>query len=449
MAVYLVLSNLPLPAGLTPEGLRAIAFMIAAVILWVFEVVPVAVSSGLLVLLTGLLQIVPTKDAMANFMIPTVLFVFSAFIIATCFIKTGLGNRVSLVVSAMFGNRADRVLLSFMLPTTIISAVLADIPTAIIFAGIAYPLLVKNGCEPGRSNFGKAMMVGIPMAAAIGGIGTPAGSGLNVLSMSLLKSTAQVEINFLQWTAIGLPVAVVLTLVAWWILVKFYPPEMETIAGLEDIARARRELGPMTTQEKKFLVIFGLALVLWFTQPWTKIDLAVVAICAATLFFLPGIDLLSWDDVKGRIGWDALMLIGASNSLAMALWNTQAATWLATTLLGGLATMGLITALLVVVSFGIFSHLILPVASAALAVTIPVVSVLATQMGVNPAIFVIPLGFTASCVFLMPLDPIPLTTYQYRYWTFPDMIKPGFWVSLVWIVLLVIAMYLAQAVGII
>ncbi|ADU51966.1 anion transporter [Thermaerobacter marianensis DSM 12885] len=449
VAVYLILSHLPLPSGLTPEGLRAIAFMVAALILWMFEVVPLAVSSALLVLLMGPLKIVPNKDAMANFMTPTLLFILSAFIVATCFIKVGLGNRVSLLVSGMFGNRPDRVLLSFMLPTAAVSTVLTDIPTAVIFSSIAYPLLVKNGCEPGRSNFGKAMMLGIPMAAAIGGIGTPAGSGLNVLAISLLKSTAQVEINFIQWTVIGLPLAMVLTLVAWWILLRFYPPEMETIAGLEDIARTRQDQGAITKQEKMFLIIFGAALVLWFTQPWNKIDLAVVAICAATLFFLPGIDLLTWDDVKGRISWDVLMLLGAANSLAMALWNTKAATWIANSLLGGLAPAGVITALLVVVSFGIFSHLVLPVAGATLAVTIPVLSGLAVKMGINPALFAIPLGFTASCVFLVPLDPIPLTTYHYRYWTFPDMIKPGFVVSLVWIVLLVIEMYVAATFGLV
>lgn len=446
---FILIVKLPTPQGLTPQGQRALAYMVAAIILWVFEVIPIAVSSALLVMLMGLLKVYPLKDAMASFMYPTILFIFSAFIIANAFINTGLGRRISLRVSAIFGQSSDRVLLSFMLPTALISTVLADIPTSIIFASIAYPLLQKNGCEPGKSRFGTAVMIGIPIAAAIGGFGTPAGSGLNVQSIDLLRSTAGVSINFLQWSVIGLPLAIILTLIAWYIILKVYPPEFKHVKGLEDLDKDRQELGSLNAAEKKFIAIFSITLILWFTQPWTKIDTAVVAIVTAAIFFLPGIDILRWDDVKGKIGWDALFLLGAANSLAMAIWQQKGATWLANTVLGGLAGAGVLTILFAVVAFGIFSHLLVPVGGAVVAVAIPVLAALAHNTGLNPALLAIPIGFTASCVFLLPLDPIPLTTYQYKYWTFWDMMKPGFIIALVWLVLMVFAMYAATLIGII
>lgn len=67
----------------------------------------------------------------------------------------------------MFGNKAKLVLLSVMLGTCLVSMFLADIPTALIFFGICSPLLEKNSCEPGKSNFGKALMLGIPVGAAL------------------------------------------------------------------------------------------------------------------------------------------------------------------------------------------------------------------------------------------------------------------------------------------
>lgn len=449
IAVYVFLTSLPSPAGLTPHAQKALALMVSAVITWIFEVIPIGISAPLFVMLMGFLGIVPMKDAMANFMIPTIFFIMATFIIAAGFIGSGLGNRISLMVSSLFGSRADRVLLSFMLPTTVVSSVLADIPTAVIFSGIAYTLLKKNDCTPGKSNFGKAMMVGIPIAAAIGGIGTPAGSGINVLALSLLKNTAKVEINFLQWTAIGFPMAILLTLAAWYIINKMIPSEFEHVKGLEDVAQARKDLGPLTNQEKKFMAVFGITLALWFTQPWNHLDAAVVAIITAAVFFLPGINLTTWDEVKGKIGWDVLLLVGAANSIAMAIFNLKGAAWLANSVLGGMEGAGVIALLLAVSAFGIFSHLIIPVATAVLAVAIPVLSVLAVKIGVNPAILVIPIAFSASCVFLLPLDPIPLTTFEYKYWKFWDMMKPGFFISLVWIVLLVIFMYGANVVGLI
>lgn len=447
ICVYFILSSLPTPEGLTVNGQKALALMIAAIIIWMFEVIPIGISAPLMVMLMGFLEIVPMKDAMSNFMIPTIFFIMAALIIAAGFVESGLGNRLSLTVSTLFGSKSDRVLLSFMLSTALVSTVLVDIPTAVIFSGIAYSLLKKNNCTPGKSNFGKAMMIGIPIASAIGGIGTPAGSGINIMALSLLKDTANVEINFLQWTVIGFPMAIILTIAAWYIVLKTFPPEFEKVEGLDDVAQERRNLGPLSIYEKKFVGIFSITLLLWFTQPLTHLDPAVVAIVTASIFFLPGINLTTWDNVKGKIGLDALFLIGAANSISMAIYHLKGAEWLANSVLGGITGASILVLLLVASAFGIFSHLILPVAAAVLAVVIPVLSVMATTIGVNPAILVLPIAFTASCVFLLPLDPIPLVTYGYKYWKFWDMMKPGFVISLVWIVLLVIFMYFYNSIG--
>ncbi|MDV3428101.1 MAG: anion permease [Bacillota bacterium] len=446
--VYLGLTSLPAPAGLTANGQKALALMVVAVIAWVSEVIPIGVSSMFLTMMLAGLKIVTVKEAMANFMITTVVFIFAAFIIAAAFIGTGLGNRISLIVSSIFGNKSDRVLLSFMLPTAIISTVLVDIPTAIIFSGMAYTLLKKNNCMPGKSNFGKSVMVGIPIAAAIGGIGTPAGSGLNLLAVNLIKSSANIEVNFLQWSVIGIPMAMVLTIVAWLIIKTMYPAEFKVVQGLDDTKSELKKLGAMTKDEKKFSAIFILTLILWFTQPITKLDTALVAVGSASVLFLPGINLCTWENVKGKIAIDVLFLVGASNALAMAIVSTKAAAWISSTFLGGLAGMGVFALLLAVTAFGIFSHVLIPAGSAVLAIAIPVLSILATKIGVSPIALALPVAFTASCVFLMPLDPIPLTTYDYKYWKMWDMIKPGIFISLAWILINAVFMYAAQLIGI-
>lgn len=448
-AVYFILTSLSTPEGLTENGQKAIALMLVAIILWVSEVIPIGVSSILLLVIPNLLGIEPMGDTLSNFMIPTVIFIYSAFNIAQALTGSGLGNRISLIVSSLFGTKPDRVLLSFMLPTTILSMVLLDIPTALILGGLAYALLQKNNCKPGESNFGKAMMVGIPVAAAIGGIGTPAGSGLNILTINLLENTAGVQINFLQWSVIGIPMALILTFIAWFVIKKMYPAEIDRVEGLDDVKQELKELGPLSTKEKKFSAIFIVTLILWFTSPFTGINATVVAIITAGVFYLPGIELATWDRAKKTVGWDSLFLVGAANSLAMMLVSTGASEWIANTFLGGLSDAGIIVLLFAVSAFGVLTHLIVPVANAVLAVAIPICAVLAAKAGINPAYLVLPIGFTASDVFLLPLDPIPLTTYNYGYWKMPDMIKPGVVISLFWIVANVIFMLGAQLLNII
>lgn len=446
---YIIMANIAPPAGLSVEGWKALALMICCVFIWVTEPIPIGISSCFLMFLPAMLNICSTNSVLANFGIATMFFVLGALIIAKVFIDTGLGYRISLYITPMFGPKSNMVLLALMLCGCLISTVLVDIPTAIILAGIAYPLLKDSGCEPGKSNFGKAVMIGIPISTAIGGIGTPAGSGLNILTINLLNNIAGVEISFLQWTAVGLPIAIVLLFVAWFVITLVYKPEVETVAGLDNIKAKRQELGPMTKDEKKFLVIFLVVMVLWFTQSMTKIETAFASLLAVCVFFLPGVDLMDWDRAKSAISWDSILLIGSANALAMILSTQGTAAWLADGILGGLAGASLFVLLIVITAFGIFSHLLVPVANAVLAVCVPIAVVLAESIGVNPLYLVLPLGFTASAVFIIPLDPIPLTTYGYGYWKLPEMAKPGLIISLIWIPVCAVFILLGKSIGII
>ena len=463
LATYFIINGLPNSnAGLTPEQIQALkdqgqvvltaqgqqvlALMVAVILAWIFEVVPIGIASVFALFMIPTLGLAKTPWAMQNFAIPTIFFIMCSFCFANGFIKTGLGYRISLTVSTMFGKSPGRILLSFMVATGVVSMFLADIPTAIVFGSIAYPILQKNNCEPGKSKWGMAMMMGIPMSAAIGGIGTPAGSGLNVLALDLLRSTSGIEVNFVQWAALGVPVALILIFVNWYVLMLFCKPELSHVEGLDDIKAEKAKLGKMSTAELKFCIIFALTVLGWVTSVWTKIPIYVTAVVFATVLFLPGINIIEWVETRKGIGWEVLLLVGASNALAKLMMMHGADKWIASAI--DLTGMSLFAMIFVVVAFGVFSHLILPVGNAALAVCIPVIAVLAQSAGVNPALLIIPMGFCASCVFLIPVDPIPLTTYQYGYWRMIDMMKPGWVVSAIWVVVLTVFAYLAGVIGI-
>lgn len=446
VALYFILTNITTPAGLSIEGQKSIALMLVAIFWWVFEIIPVGISTLLFTMLLGALKIIPTGQAMGNFFSDTLVFILSSLVIGKVFIDIDLGKRISLYLSTLFGKKSKMVLLSFMLPTSIVSTILVDIPTAIIFGSIAYEILQQNNCTPEKSNFGKTMMMGIPIAAALGGFGTPAGSGINVLSINLMKQVAGVELTFAQWTMIGFPMAMILTIVAWFVLIKLYPPEFEEVQGLDNVKEERKNLPPLNSNHYKFIVIFALTVICWFTG---FLPVPLASIIASSLFFLPGINLVSWEEMNASIPWSVMLLIGASQSLGMAIYETGGAEWIANTLLSDIGSTSTVVLLLIITSFGIFSHLILPVASAVLTVCIPVLTILAQANGIPVSMVVLPIAFTASCVFLLPLDPIPLTTIEYGYWKIYEMPIPGFIISIVWIIVNVIAILVANSFGII
>ena len=227
--LYVVCSRMTPPEGLSVEGWRAIVLMVCAIITWVTEFIPIGISSCLLLFIPGLTGVQTTNVIMQNFGITTIFFMLSSGIIARAFIDCGLGYRISLYITPMLGKKSRMVLLSFMICSAVISTVLADIPTTIILSGIGYTLLKENGCLPGKSRFGRSMMMGIPIAACLGGFATPVGSGINVLCINLLKNIAGQDVTFLQWTLIGAPLAVVLTLLAWFILSVLVKPEIDEV----------------------------------------------------------------------------------------------------------------------------------------------------------------------------------------------------------------------------
>lgn len=448
LVIYFIVSSLPVSGTLTPEGLKAIALMIVVVICWITEAIPIAIASILFMFLQHIIGVMAMGPAVQNFATPTVIFVLSSFFLAFALAESGFSKRISMKLTVLSAGSPTKAIFYLMAATAILSTVISDVPATAAFFPIGLALIEKNNCKFGTSNFAKAMLIGIPFAALIGGVATPAGSSLNVLSLSLLKSAANIDVSFLTWSAIGIPVVIIMTPIAWFLMTKIFPSEIDKLVGIEDIEKEYAALGGMSAKEKKFITIFVLLLITWFTESIHKVPLPISTTIGAAVFFLPGIDLLTWNGTKNRIGWDTILLIGAANSLGTTLWKTGAAPWIAESVLGGLTSASAFTVILVVVIFTVLIHLLVPVNPAIVSILVPTLAALATTAGLNPAFLVVPMGFTVSAAFLLPLDPVPLITYQANYYKMSDYFKAGWPVSIAWTIIITAAMLiLARPMG--
>ena len=327
VAVVTVL--LPTPDGLTPGGKNLIGVFAVALILWVTEGIPIAVTSLLVIVLQWLLQIATPVAAIAGFMTPVFFFVLTMFCIAEVVVGSGLARRFAVALLTRSGNDSRRVVLAFMVGTSTISTIMSDVPAAAIWMSMALPLLARINAVPGQSSFGKALMIGIPFASFIGGVATPAGSSINILALFQIEQFGKVQVSFLQWMGLGIPMWLILTPIAWWVLMRCYPPELPTIGDPEELRQERRALGRLTTSEKKVIGLLSAMLVLWIASSWVRaIDTTMVAMAGAVAMFLPGINLLTWPRAQRSIGWDALMLIGGVTSLGAAAGSTGLAKYL-------------------------------------------------------------------------------------------------------------------------
>ena len=441
---------LPTPEGLPPEAHRMAALFAGVIVLWSTEALPIAVTSLLALALQplfGLTSLVagrpPTTGAIfgaavSNFMSSVFFFVLVMFAIAFAWVKTGLARRFALWMITRAGTDARRTVYVFMIGTGLISMVVSDVPSAAIFMAIAVGILDKLELRPG-SRFGRVVMIGIPVAALIGGVGTPAGSSINLLGLIMIEQGGGARVPFLHWMAIGIPMVVILLPLAAWVLLKFFPPEITSIGDLGEIREELRELGPISRNERKVLGIMGAMLTLWILSTWfPAFDTFLVAVVGAVVMFLPGIGLFSWKEVQDATGWDTLLMIGGVTSLGQASSQTGLATWLAESVLGGLQDWNVVALIAAVSAFTVVIHLMLPIAPVINAVMIPPIMVLGTAAGVNPALYALPVIFTASCAFLLPLDAVPLITYSRGYYRMFDMLLPGLVISAAWVVVMTV-----------
>ncbi len=434
LILFFVFHYLPTPEGLSIEGKIAISLMICAIIMWCTEVIPILVSCTLFVVLQPLVGIAKLSESLATFANPVVFFVFGMFCFSLALQRCGLSERIALWISIKSKGDTHYLLLYLMIFGCIASAFIADIPVIAMLAPIALLIINSNNCDP-CGNFSKALLLGLPLSCLIGGIGTPMGSGMNVMSIQFLKDIAKIDINFVEWTFIGFPSAIIITPLSWFVLIKLYPPEIRQIPNLEEIKKSYFTKGSLTKEEKIFVLLLLINIIFWFTEPFHKIPIAIMAVLGGCLFFMPGIELLDWEYTRNKISWEALFINGATCSLGMLMWHTGAASWIGESLLGNFLNFSNIGLILCVSLFTVLVHLIIPNNPALVAVFSPVVITLALSKGINPALLAIPLGFCASAALLLPIDPVPLITYQYGYYRIFDWFKLGIFVMFIWIII--------------
>jgi sodium-dependent dicarboxylate transporter 2/3/5 len=142
------------------------------------------------------------------------------------------------------------------------------------------------------------------------------------------------------------------------------------------------------------------------------------------------------------------MMAGAVATLGAASTSSGLAQWLVDVSLGNMSAFPVVVVLALISIFTVLIHLMLPVSPVINAIMIPPIMLLAVQAGVNPALYALPVVFTASCAMLIPLDPVPLLTFSKGYYTMFEMFKPGAVISIVWVIVMTaILLIVGPAIG--
>lgn len=444
LAVMMIIYWLPVPPPLykgteaiqlTFHGKAVMAVLIFAVILWMTEAIPFSVTALSLLIILHLMNVADFKKlvqlGLGN---SVILFLLGAIGISAALTVSGFAHRIMLMVLSRVGTRTDRIVLAFIGIGTALSMWVTDMAVAAMLLPLGVGILQSAGCKPLQSNFGRALMIGIVWGALIGGTATPAGCGPNILAMDFVRKLANMQVTFPQWMAVGVPGALMMAPVGWFILMKIFPPEMKEIpVRLDKIKEDLKNLGPLNRKEKNTMAVFFLAVFLWVFGPFltsitgVKIPEDYVALLAFLLLFMPGLRVFdSWKDAQKEIDWGGLLLIAGGISAGMMLAETGAARYVAWGILSGAGDLHPIIRVLIVVVMVEFLKIFFSSNSVTGAVVMPLIIALALDLGMNAWILAGPAGIASSMAFIMVTSsPTNVIPYSAGYFSITDFAKAG------------------------
>lgn len=426
------------PAGLTYAGLLSLSILAAGIVLWICETLPSAITGLLLMVLVPIYGVMDMTNAFKSFGNVSVFFIIATFSIPIILSKTKIPDKIVAKMLKWAGTNSEKLVLGFLLCTATLSTIVSNTPDALMFLGLSYPILKAVNAKPGSSNLGKCLMIGIPIAAMVGGFGTPAGTNINILAMSLFEQATGVSITFLQWMAVGIPVYLIMTVVTWFSLVKIFKPEPITDEVLAESRERASQLGKADAYEKKVIFAIITLFVLWILGSWVPaLNTTVVAMVGLVVMFMPKIELLNWDEFSKGIPWSVVIVFGSVNVVAAGVLSNGAAKWIADLFINSTHNLSVLPILLLFSLLIVCMHAVFPVGPAAVAMfAAPMVKV-ATSGGFSPVVTAFILAFGFGATWLLPLNPVFLLTYYTGgYYKMTDTLKAGILPSIVFIVLL-------------
>ncbi len=457
--------HIPLPSVTAPGGAQVtmsamgkttLGILVAAVILWVSEAVPFSVTALLVFLLLPAFHVMtghdpkagPLEEAIRNGLgRPVIGFFIGVLILSTAFVKVGLGERAVDNLLERVGNRPERLLLAVLAIGMFLSAWVTALAAVATLFPLTMSILRRSGARPRKSNFGRALSLALCMGPLIGGMAAPTGAAPNVIALDYLAREG-ITVRFVDWMAIGFPAAILLVPVAWFVLLRCFPPEKDAMGHVQLSGETRP---PFSVQEWAVIVIMGGAIVAWvfgpFIGPDTKFSFwqqpEWVGIVAGVLCFIPGLRILTWRDAERGIAWNALLVMAGGLAAGAAFYESGAAKYTALVLFSHVLAMppGMrFFGVIVVVSI---LHLVLSSNTVTGAVAIPLMIAMAKLTSISPWLLCAPAAMTAPLALLLPTEsPNGLIAYSSGYFTVKEMVRAGAWITLAAVVVVGIVLNL-------
>jgi len=420
-----------------------LAVTLWCVIWWIFEPVPIPVTSLLPLSLFQLTGVLNKEEIGKAYGSPLILLLLGGFILSKAMEKSGAHLRLALFMVNLFGGHSSkRLVLGFMATSAIMSMWISNTATTLMLLPVAMAVIHQAKDKA----LATPLMLGVAYAASIGGVGTPIGTPTNLIFLQVYAEKFNQTMTFAEWMRIGIPIVICMIPITWLWLTR----KLSYQAGFQ-----MPKVGRWQTIEKRVLMVFIFTALAWVTRQepfggwstWLNLpqanDASVALIAVVIMFIIPdgkSNTLLDWE-TAAKIPWGILLLFGGGICLAKA-FTASGLSDVVTTYLSSayhLPTIVLIGLLCLLVTF--LTETTSNVATTVL--LMPVLAAAAIGANIEPKLLMIPATISASFAFMLPVATAPNSiAYASGEFEIHTMAKEGFALNLLGTVIITLIAYL-------
>lgn len=447
------------PPGLSAQGHATLALTAWMAIWWISEALPMGATALLPLVFFPLFGISSISQTSSVYSDPIIFLFLGGFMLALAIERWNLHRRVALAIVSALGANISRLILGFMLATAILSMWISNTATTLMMLPIGVAIIDQMQDEALadlRGRFAKALLLGIAYSASIGGIATLIGTPTNAIMVSVIRSEYGEEIGFASWFFLALPVSVLLLILCWLYLLRYFklqdadknPVLRESFSTLE---KAKRELGSMSWEEKAVALVFASVAFSWIARPLLQHylgpglnDSSIALFGVLVLFVIPAKNsdttLLNWATAV-RLPWEILLLFGGGFALATGFRESGLSVWLGSGLSSLQALPLFFVLLLVVAALNFLTEVTSNMAT--ISMMLPILASMAADFDVHPYLLMAGASCAASCAFMLPIATAPnAIVFGSGHLQMKDMALAGMWLNLLSVLVLTVYFYL-------
>jgi len=348
LIVGALMLQLPLPDGLSQEGLVVLTMSVVATILFVTEPVPLPTVALMIICAQVLLLGIDSTNVAKSLMTDSVLFIMGSLMLAVAVVKQKLDKRIAWWLVRITGTRTSRICLGISVTSGLLASFIGEHTVAAMMLPVGITLITLTSADPKKvRNLAAVLLLSIAYGCSIAGIGTPSGGARNAIMIGYWKEfffdptnpeTYRFLIDYMKWMMFAYPIFLLQLPFVTFILFKTFRPEQHDMSRAVVKLRAQVEIeGAMKRADWMAIFLFFLILIGWITIS-SDIGMGTVAILGAAAFLITG--LVRWEDINSGVNWGVVLLYAAAISLGVEMKNTGAALWVAEYFLALLAPLG-------------------------------------------------------------------------------------------------------------